>query len=155
MRYVLNINLCQSYKLVMPFLFTSIQRVITVLQTQALAWCTRGILTPVTVNILVITVRMNWEFRWGLQKSLQILGKVHIFLPKKNGAIKLCQQTKGTSLSVLFKCVYIMEFLFNAILCSNLSDGNSDGGHVKCLRGPQVAHHPLIYIVTGHWIGQR
>jgi len=33
-----------------------------------------------------------------------------------------------------------MELRFVAMLCSNLGKGNSDGGHIKCSRGPQVPH---------------
>jgi len=32
----------------------------------------------------------------------------------------------------------IMEFRFDAILYSNMGNENSDTGHIKCSRGPQV-----------------
>jgi len=31
-----------------------------------------------------------------------------------------------------------MEFRFVVVLCFNLGSENSDAGHIKCLRGPQV-----------------
>ena len=33
-----------------------------------------------------------------------------------------------------------MEFRFDSILCSELGKENSDAGHIKCSRGPQVPH---------------
>ena len=35
-------------------------------------------------------------------------------------------------------CLLVMEFRFDTMLCSNLGDGNSDAGDIKCLHGPQV-----------------
>jgi len=38
------------------------------------------------------------------------------------------------------KYLLIMEFRFDSILCSELGKENSDAGHIKCSRGPQVPH---------------
>jgi len=43
-----------------------------------------------------------------------------------------------TSFELLSKHLLIMELRFDAILYSNLSNENSDAGHIKCSRGPQV-----------------
>ena len=37
-------------------------------------------------------------------------------------------------------CLLVTEFRFDAILCSKLGNENSDAGHIKCSRGPQVPH---------------
>jgi len=41
------------------------------------------------------------------------------------------------------KYLLIMELRFDAILYYKLGNENSDTGHIKCPRGPQV-HHPWI-----------
>jgi len=40
----------------------------------------------------------------------------------------------------LSKYLLIMEIRFDAILYSKLGNENSDTGHIKCSRGPQVPH---------------
>jgi len=45
-----------------------------------------------------------------------------------------------SSLDLLSKYLLIMELRFDAMLCSNLGNENSDAGHIKCSRGPQVPH---------------
>jgi len=35
-------------------------------------------------------------------------------------------------------CLLVTEFRFDAMLCSYLSKENSDAGHIKCSRGPQI-----------------
>jgi len=42
-----------------------------------------------------------------------------------------------TFLDLLFKYLLIMELRFDAVLCSNLGNKNSDARHIKCSRGPQ------------------
>jgi len=46
-----------------------------------------------------------------------------------------------TYLNVLSKYLLIMELRFDAMLCSNVGNGKSDAGHIKCSCGRQV-HHP-------------
>jgi len=49
------------------------------------------------------------------------------------------------SLVVLYKYLYllmIMELRFNAMLYSNSGNENSDAGHIRCSRGPHLAHGP-------------
>ena len=41
------------------------------------------------------------------------------------------------SLDLLSTCLLVMEFLFDAMLCSNLCNKNSVEGHIKCSRGLQ------------------
>jgi len=36
--------------------------------------------------------------------------------------------------------MHVMEFRFDANLYSNMGNENSDTGHIKCSRGPQVPH---------------
>jgi len=38
----------------------------------------------------------------------------------------------------------IMELRVEEILHSNFGNENSNAGHVKCSRGPQVAHTPVL-----------
>jgi len=53
-----------------------------------------------------------------------------------------------TSLDLLSKYPLFIEFRFDAMLCSRfdamlcskLGNENSDAGHIKCSRGPQVPH---------------
>jgi len=44
------------------------------------------------------------------------------------------------NICLLFTCLIVMEFHFDVILCSSLVNENSDVGHIKCSRGPQVPH---------------
>jgi len=46
-----------------------------------------------------------------------------------------------TSLDSVSKYLLNMELRFDAVLCLNLGNENSDAGHIKCSRGPQVPHH--------------
>jgi len=39
-----------------------------------------------------------------------------------------------------------MELRFDAMLCSNLSNGKFDAGHVKCSRDPQVPQSPPLIL---------
>jgi len=45
-----------------------------------------------------------------------------------------------TSLDLLSKYLLIMELRFHVTLCSNVGNAQSDAGHIKCSRGPQVPH---------------
>jgi len=45
-----------------------------------------------------------------------------------------------TSLDLLPEYVLIMELRFDAMFCSKVGNENSDAGHIKCSRGPQVPH---------------
>jgi len=45
------------------------------------------------------------------------------------------------------KYLLITEFHFDAILYSTLRNENSDAGHTKCSRGPQVPHPCLFKIL--------
>ena len=38
----------------------------------------------------------------------------------------------------------IMELRFNAMLYSNSGNENSDAGHIRCSRGPHLAHGPQV-----------
>jgi len=42
------------------------------------------------------------------------------------------------------KYLLIVELRLEAILHSNLGNENSNAGHIKCSRGPQVAHTPVL-----------
>jgi len=52
-----------------------------------------------------------------------------------------------TSPDLLSEHLLIMKLCFDAMLCTNLSNENSDAGHIKSSRvvhlvhGPQVPHH--------------
>jgi len=72
----------------------------------------------------------------GRKKLINFIWKFHIYLPKASKR----RQTRGreTSLDSLSTCLHVMEFRFDAMLCSNLSNKNSDVGHVQCSRGPQI-----------------
>jgi len=48
------------------------------------------------------------------------------------------------SLDLLSKHLLITELCFNVVLYSNLGNGNSDAGQIKCLRGPRVAQCPTL-----------
>jgi len=43
-----------------------------------------------------------------------------------------------TSVDLLSEYVLIMELRFDVMVCSNLGNENSDAGHFKCSREPQV-----------------
>ena len=45
---------------------------------------------------------------------------------------------KKNVFSLLTKYLHITELRFDVILFSSLGNENSDAGHIKCLRGPQV-----------------
>ena len=45
-----------------------------------------------------------------------------------------------TSLDLLSEYLLIMELRLDAMLYSNLGNENSDAGHIKYSRGPQVPH---------------
>jgi len=45
------------------------------------------------------------------------------------------------TLNILSKYVLVMELRFDAMLYSDMGNENSDAGHVKCSRGPQVPYH--------------
>jgi len=45
-------------------------------------------------------------------------------------------------IDLLSTCPHVMEFRFDAMLCSNLVNEKSDTGHIKCSRGPRFP--PLI-----------
>jgi len=54
-------------------------------------------------------------------------------------------------LDLLFTCLLVTEFRFDAMLCSNLGNENSDAGHIKCSRGPHLANglqvlHPCFTV---------
>jgi len=46
----------------------------------------------------------------------------------------------STSLDLLSMCLLVMEFRFDAMLCSNLGNEHFDVGHIECSRGPQAPH---------------
>jgi len=46
---------------------------------------------------------------------------------------------RETSLDLLFAFLLVMEFPLDAMLCSNLVDGNFGADHVKYSRGPHLA----------------
>jgi len=54
--------------------------------------------------------------------------------------------------SLLITCLLVIEFYFDAMLCSNLSYENSDTGHIKYSHGPHfcplaAGSPPLVLIV--------
>jgi len=85
--------------------------------------------------------RAAWlmEYRWPGGKSNFIL-KFCLHLPKGNKERKLCHRARDTSLGLLFTCLPVMEFRFDAMLYSNSGNENSDAGHIKCSRELQVPH---------------
>jgi len=48
-----------------------------------------------------------------------------------------------TSLDLLSNYLLIVDLRFDAMVCSNLGNENSDTGHIKCLRGQQVPQPAL------------
>ena len=74
------------------------------------------------------------------QIELNFLLKLYFYLPKENNERKLCQGVRDTSLCLLSTpaCLLVMEFRYDAILCFNLGNENSDAGHIECSRGSQV-----------------
>jgi len=42
------------------------------------------------------------------------------------------------------KYLLIVELRLEAILHSNFGNENSNASHIKCSRGPQVAHTPVL-----------
>jgi len=44
------------------------------------------------------------------------------------------------SFDLLSACLLILEFRFDTMLCSILGNENSNAGHAKFSRGPQVPH---------------
>jgi len=81
-----------------------------------------------------------WNIASGSQKLIVLIFKFYLFLPTKIKEIKLCQGTRDVSLDLLSTCLPLMEFRFDAMLCSNLGKKRSDAGHIKCLRRLQVPH---------------
>jgi len=68
-----------------------------------------------------------WNIAGGPQKSIDFISKLHPYLAKENKERKL-----------LSTCPLVVEFRFEAMLCSNLGNENSDAGHIKQPRGLQV-----------------
>jgi len=60
----------------------------------------------------------------------------YIYLPKGSKEKKLSRSERD----LLSTCLLVMEFRCGTLLCSNLGDGNSDAGNIKCLHGPKVPH---------------
>ena len=58
----------------------------------------------------------------------------YMYLPKGSKEKKLSRSVRD----LLSICLLVMELRFDTMLCSNLDDGNSDAGDIKCLHGPQV-----------------
>jgi len=52
---------------------------------------------------------------------------------------------RETSFDLLFTCLLIMEFHFVTLLCFNLSNDNSDAGHIKCSSRSQLPHPALNF----------
>jgi len=63
---------------------------------------------------------------------------------KESEEKKLCQRGKETSLDLLFTCLLLRKFRFDAMLCSNLGNENSDADHIKCSRGPHLTNWPQV-----------
>jgi len=59
--------------------------------------------------------------------------KFHINFSKENIERKLCEEVRDTFLGSLSTYLLVIEFHFDAILCFNFCNDNSDAGHVKCL----------------------
>jgi len=53
-------------------------------------------------------------------------------------------KSEGASLDLLSTCLLVMQFRFDAMLCSNLGNENCDAGHIKCLCGPHLARRPQV-----------
>jgi len=81
------------------------------------------------------------EYRWRAANLINFVVKFYLCLPKESKEKKLCQGAR--SLDSLSTCLLVMEFRFDAMLCSNLGNENSDACHIKCSRGKQVARSSI------------
>jgi len=99
-------------------------------------------------NLFTFAGRMNCGMSPpGRKKSL---------IPFQNSTFIIQRKTKRenhvkewrTSLDLLCMCLLVMEFRFDAMLCSNLGHKNSDAGHIECSRGPQVPHPCAVWKVA-------
>ena len=78
----------------------------------------------------------SWNPTDGLQKLNNSILNFYLYLPKENKERKTCQGCRETSLDLLSTCLLVIEFGFDAMLCSNLGNVNSDAAmlnvHVSC-----------------------
>jgi len=81
-----------------------------------------------------------WNIIGGAQKLTSFILKFYLYLPKENKECKPCHGTMESSFDLLSTCPLIMEFRFDAVLSSSLENENSNEGHIKCSRVPQVPH---------------
>jgi len=81
------------------------------------------------------------EYRWQATKVIWFFLNFYLYLPKESAKKKLYQGVRETSLDLLFACLLVMEFHFDAMLCSYLGNEHSDVGDIKCSCGPQVPLH--------------
>ena len=77
-----------------------------------------------------------WNIAGGPQKLINFILKFYLYLPKESNV-------KERERLLLTYCLLVMEFRFDAMLCSNLGNKNSDAGHIKCSRGPQIPQPEL------------
>jgi len=75
----------------------------------------------------------------GLQKLINFIITFYLCLPKENKEKKVCQGAKNTSLGLLSTCLPVKKFCFDAMLCCNFGNENSDAYHVKCSTGPDFS----------------
>jgi len=73
----------------------------------------------------------------GQKNQMIFILNFHLCLPKKNEG-KPCQRSSETSPDLLFTCLLVMEFRFDAMLCANLGTENSDAGHIKNIHAGRV-----------------
>jgi len=64
-------------------------------------------------------------------------------------------KSEGDFLDLLSICLLVMDFRFDAMLCSNLGNENADAGHIKCSRAPHLAReaqfpHPCSKLKHEH-----
>ena len=69
------------------------------------------------------------KFRWRNTK-INIILKYYLCL---------CQRARENSFDYLCKYLLVMEFRFDAIVCSNLGNETFGCGHIKCSRGATVS----------------
>jgi len=67
----------------------------------------------------------------GPQTTIDFIPRFYLYLTMRDGCF-LWHATSSSCLS--------LSFVFDAILYSKSTNEDSDAGHVKCSRGPQVPH---------------
>jgi len=80
-----------------------------------------------------------WNIDGGPHNLIILILKFYLYLPKENKE-KNCVKERKTTLDLPSKCLLVIEFCFDVTLCSNLGNENSNAGHFKFSRGPQVPH---------------